>query len=638
MKKLSVALQWLVILGIAALVAYPFVKGRPVPDRHPEDWRSWQGFMALSYAGIGKGDPQVYPSPERLAEQLEALRAAGYRTITPEDALAFLREQAPLPPKALLLLFEGGRNDSVIYTTKPFQQTGFSGTLCLPSRAVNSRGAFFLRGADLRRIAKMGFWQVAAMGHEAIDDVPVGPDGTPGHFLSRRKWTEDGKESAAAFRQRVANDYATCLKTLEKQTGIRPILYVYPFADAGQGREADPQAAKINREQVTHLFQMAFVQAHQPFNGPGQDPYDLTRLRVPGNISGADMVRLLAQYAPRPDAATDIRASSWQVDGDVQFIRGGMEFAAGAAAWPLGSDNWSDVDVRATVRIPANAMAAIYARYNSPQSFLRVTLSPAGIRVQENQDGRMRTLHWQPEPQAENGPVDVRLLVKGARAWLWRGEEPLAGPLPLSSPNAQGRVGIASETGSFRVDAYGAKPLDTAFAVASGFDRFPETDHAATKALIVPLERAGDEAAQAQRRTILAAAAQGTEVVPLLPAGEDPAATLAELQTLLDHPITRSLINRVAVPSPNAEILQGLRALDLAVIGIYSAADLAQGGFEQKTLLPDDMILVEGSESESLVALDKLLASYPAYRTIAFLDPAKCRELGIARAVRYGPE
>lgn len=637
MKKLSILVQWLVILGIAALVAYPFVKGRPVPDRQPESWRSWQGFMALSYAGIGKGDPTAYPSPERLAEQLEALHAAGYRTITPEDALAFLREQAPLPSKALLLLFEGGRKDSVIYTTKPFQKTGFTGTLCLPTRALDSRGAFFLRRGDLRRILPMGFWQIAAMGHEAIDEIPLGPDGIQGHFLSRRKWTGEGKETREAFRQRVAGDYAACLESIETQIGIRPVAYVYPFADAGQGREADPHAAQINREQVTNLFQMAFVQSHQPFNGPGKDPFDLTRLRVPGDITGANLVRLLEQYAPRPDASGDIRESSWQVDGDVRFSKAGMEFAAGSAAWPLGNDNWADVDVSATVRIPSNALAAIYARYTSKQSFLRVTLSPAGIRVQENQDGRMRTLHGHPEPLEAGAPVSVRLRVKGARAWLWRGEEQLAGPLPLASHHQQGRVGLASETGPFRVDAFGATPLTTVFALAPGLDRFPAEDHSSTKALIVPLEPAIDEAAHEQRRSILAAASQGTEVVPLLPAGEDPAATLAGLRTLLDHPITRSLINRVAVPAPTAEVLQGLRSLHLAVIAIYPAADLAQGGFSLKQLRPDDMILVDGPEAESVAALDRLLAMYPAYRTIGFLDPATSQELGIARAIRYEP-
>ena len=638
MKKISIFLQWLVVLGVLALVAYPFVKGRPRPDRQPETWRGWQGFMALSYAGIGKGDPAVYPSPERLAEQLEALQAAGYRTITPEDALAFLQGRSPLPAKALLLLFEGGRKDSVVYTAKPFQKTGFSGTLCLPGRLLDSRGAFFLRRADLRRIAPLGFWQFAAMGYEAIDEIPVGPDDTKGHFLSRRKWTRDGKESLAAFRQRVTDDYAAGMAAVEKAAGVRPVAYVYPFADAGQGREADPPAAQVNREQVVRHFQMAFRDAYQPFNGPGRDPYELTRLRVPGNITGPELVRLLEQYAPRFADTGDPRdATAWQVNGDVQFSAAGMAVDDGASAWPRGSDNWSDVDVDAKFRISTNTLAAVYVRYQSPKSFLRVTLSPAGIRLQENIGGRMRTLHWQPDPIAAQEPVAVRLLVKGSRAWLWRGDDQLAGPLPLAARNPQGRVGLASEAGSLHVDAFNAKPLDTAFALATGFDRFPAEKHAKTKALIVPLELAAGKASPDRHRDILAAATHGSEIIPLLPAGADTAATLAGPRAWREHPITRSLIRRVAVSSPTAEVLRELHDLHLDVVAIYPAADLAQGGFKPDGLQPDDLVLVDGAGPGSLTALDKLLAVFPAYRTIAFLDPAHSRNLGVARAVRYEP-
>ena len=59
MRKFFIALQWLLVLGLAGFVASAFLKGRPRPERQPETWRSWQGFMALSYAGIGEGDPDT---------------------------------------------------------------------------------------------------------------------------------------------------------------------------------------------------------------------------------------------------------------------------------------------------------------------------------------------------------------------------------------------------------------------------------------------------------------------------------------------------------------------------------------------------------------------------------------------------
>lgn len=637
MKKLSIALQWLVVAALAALALQPFIKGRPLPERQPETWRNWQGFMALSYAGVGIGEPETYPTPTRMAEQLAALHAAGYRTITPADALAFLEGRRPLPPKALLLLLEGGRKDSVVFTAKPFRKTGFCGTLCLPTRLLEARGAFFLRSGDLHRVAKMKFWSFAGMGHAAIDEIPVGPGGKKGHFLTRRAWTNAGLESPEAFRERVAADYANCRDAIARTVGETPLAYVYPFADAGQGPEADPDAKAINREVVAKHFQLAFVEADQPFNGPGADPHALQRWRVPGNATGAELVRRLEQFAPRADAAGDLRdAGAWQGVGKVHFSGAGAKFAPGAAAWIRASDNWSDVDVTATLRLGADAVAALYARHVSAQSFLRVTLAPAGLRVQERTAGGLRTLYESPDPLPANEPVTVRLRVKGARAWLWRGDEQLAGPLPLAARRAPGRVGLAAETGAFRAQACRAQPLETALAVAADLERVPAENRDAFQALIAPLAGSSADVAQAWRRTLLASAAQGVEIVPRLVAA-DAATALADLRALREDPIFRSLIGRVAATAPSAELLQGLHDSNLAVVAVVPAAAAAQGSFDAQGLRPDDWILVDGDETETLAALDRLLAVFPAYRTAAFLDSARSRELGIAPAVRYEP-
>ena len=638
MKKISVGLQWLLVLGLAGFVASAFLKGRPRPERQPETWRSWQGFMALSYAGIGEGDPDTYPSPAKLRQQLEALRAAGYCTITPEDALAFLQGQAPLPRKALLLLFEGGRKDSVVFTFKTLQKTGFSATLCLPTRTIDSRGAFFLRRDDLRRVAEMGFWSFAGMGHEAIDEIPVGADGAQGHFLTRRTWTAAGTETPEDYRRRVENDYATCRATLEETTGVQPSAYVYPFADAGQGSEAEPDAVALNREQVEKHFRMAFVNAQQPFNGPRRDPFDLNRLRVPGNVSGEELVGLLDQHAPRFGAAGDLRdGAAWQTDGAVRYNETNVEFGPGLPAWVRGSDLWSDVEVDATVRIASNTVAAIYARYRSPTSFLRATFSPDGIRLQENLYGRLKTLHWQSEPLESDKPIAVRLRIKGSRVWLWRGDEKMAGPLPLAEPDRQGRVGLGAETGRFQVDAFHAVPMESVYVVADKLDRFVPEEHVRTQAVIVPFDWPADGSVPELPRFVASAAAQGVEVIPRLPAGDAQAAALAGLEALRLQPVARRLIGRVAVPSPSPEILRRLRDFDLGVIAIVSTADLAQAGYDGSLLRPDDAILVEGSAEESLPALDKLLATFPSYRTIGFLDAVRSAEWGIAQAVRLGP-
>lgn len=632
MKKLSILLQWLVVLALVGLAALPFIKGRPLPERRPETWRGWHGFMVLSYAGIGQGAPEVYPTPERMGEQLAALHAAGYRTITPADALAFLEDRRPLPEKALLLLFEGGRKDSVIYSAKPLQQTGFAGTLALPTRLLKARGNFFLRRGDLRRVAKMGTWSLAGMGHAAIDEIPAAPDAAPGHFLTRRAWTDAGAESDADFRRRVADDYARCREILAPFAGDEPLAYVYPFADAGQGAEADPDARTLNRDELEKHFQLAFVGALHPFNGPGTDPYELNRWRVPGNLTGAELVWLLEQYAPRANGAGDLReVGAWQLDGDVRYSETGVDVEPGAAAWARGSDNWSDVEIAATLRLAADAVASFYVRHVSPQSFLRVTVAADGLRVQENLRGRLRTLHWQSDPIAPDEAVAVRLRVKGPRAWLWRGDEPIAGPLPLAERRRPGRVGLGAVGGGFRLEALRAAPLETVVAVADSLEAFPAAEQARTLALIAPLAAPAAESA-APPAAWIAAAAQGTEIVPWL--ADD--AAWEGLENWLRQPAVRGLISRVAVPAPAPETFRRLRDLDLRAIARVPAEDLLAGAFDPTTLGPDDWVLVDGPAGETQDALERLLAVHPAHRTLAFLDAAACAKWGIARAVRSG--
>ena len=80
---------------------------------------------------------------------------------------------------------------------------------------------------------------------------------------------------------------------------------------------------------------------------------------LPGNLSGGEHGWLLRQYAPRTDAAGDLREiGAWQFDGPVRFGETSVEFDPGFPAWARGSDNWSDVDVAATLRIDATAVAA----------------------------------------------------------------------------------------------------------------------------------------------------------------------------------------------------------------------------------------------------------------------------------------
>ena len=85
MKKAFVGIQILAFIAIIAYIIYSFLQPTPKLAYFPETWNSWEGFYALSYAGVTKKEDTIYVSRQELRKQLEALKKAGYNTIKPDD-------------------------------------------------------------------------------------------------------------------------------------------------------------------------------------------------------------------------------------------------------------------------------------------------------------------------------------------------------------------------------------------------------------------------------------------------------------------------------------------------------------------------------------------------------------------------
>lgn len=299
MKKLSILIQWLVVAGLAGFLAYVMMRPTTPTDYAPETWQDWNGVTVLSFAGIARSDSPAYPSVRRLEEQLTALRDAGYRTVRPEDVRAFLDERAPLPEKALLLIFEGGRKEAFIRATPVLQRTGFMAVLAVPTQVMSQWGSFYLKRGDIRKVLKLPQWQVGSMGHAAIQTFPGAADGETRHFLSHRLTRAGEPETAEAFRERILKDYSLSASLLEQAAGRPALLYLYPFGEAGQYPGSDPLAEAANRDAVTRHFGLAFIGGANAFNGPGSDPWTLTRLRVPGDWPAERLLAELASSQPR---------------------------------------------------------------------------------------------------------------------------------------------------------------------------------------------------------------------------------------------------------------------------------------------------------------------------------------------------
>jgi peptidoglycan/xylan/chitin deacetylase (PgdA/CDA1 family) len=620
MNKLSVIAQWLVVAGLAAFVAYVLVRPTPQPVYAPEAWRDWRGVTILSYAGIARSDTPVYPSVRSLEAQLTALRDAGYRTVRVEDVRAFLDGRAPLPAKPLLLLFEGGRKEAFIRATPVLQRLGFSAVIAVPTSVMQQWGGFYLKRADIRKVIRLPQWQVASMGHEAVNPAPGGTEQE--RFLATRARGGGKPETDDAFVGRIFGDYARSASALEEALGKPALLYLYPYGEAGQSPGSDPLAEAANREAVSRHFGLAVLGGFHAFNGPGADPYALTRLRVPGDWSPERLLAELDAGQPRarPQAALGA-AQDWTAERDAALHDAALHLDAASAVWLRGSDAWSDLEVSATLQPDAAATGSLYARYAGPRSWLRVAAETDGLRIQERVGNRLVTLQRVQSGGVDHAPRHVRLRLRNNRAWVWLDDKPVAENLPLAPSTRRGRVGFGSERGHLTVTAFSARPLPARALLANSIRLVPDERREQVQAILPNWFRAGEPAAWAQtaQQDLLQAAVTGIRTVPLLTGAAalspaDARAWAAAIDDELARANVKSLLPTLAVEGPADALAAELRNRGYAITHLLTPAEALARGRAIAQAAPDEILVINAAAAEAAEAVDWLTRVIPASR------------------------
>jgi hypothetical protein len=643
-KKLLLVLQWVVLLGFLGVVLYFAFKPRPPVVYDPAAWKSWDGFFVLSYAGITSDDDPAYVAPRRLEEQLRSLRDAGYQTIKLSDALAYLQGKAPLPDKALLLLFEGGRRDSFLRATPILEKLGFLGNMCIPTKTTRSWGTFFLNQGQIQKICQHPNWDLVSMGDQAIEHIAIDAEGDQGHFLSHRQWLGANSEDDEAFRRRLANDYLQATEFLTRACSRPVIAYLYAYADTGTGAGSDPMAADINRVAVEGSYLMAFTRADNPFNGPRSDRYALTRLRVRGDLDGPHLMSELAKYAPREQPVTGIGSrDSWQLVNGPQMEDGAIRLPVGSWAWLRGTDNWRNVDVQVRGKLGPGALALVYAREAGPEAYLRLAVTDQEVTLQERLGRTMQTLARQRLAKPLGPAFTMRLWVKGNRAWAWVNEVPVMQAAPLTPATAMGRVGVGAQEGQVLVEDVTATPLPDIFLFAESYRQLPPDLKEKTRALIPPWFPApGPVQLEAQCRSeALQAAAGGVEIIPALAENPQftsatPAGWAAEVATALNSLGLKALVTTLAVPYGYEPLTAALEREGFGTILVLPARQALQ-------LKPEDLsqmrqpLLLDGPEIETRAALERLLHFVAANRLIIRLEKLGPVPPGVKIALNHQP-
>ena len=261
---------------------------------------SYRGAVALLvYHGIGAGADdtgQFSIAPSTFAEQLATLRAAGMHAVTARDVADALAGRRSLPPKALMISFDDGRSDAMMYADPLLEQAGMRATMFVIAHAADDPGIYYVGWNDLETYGASGRWDMES--HSAnshyLQDVGRGPP-------LPRLTSLAPNETISEYRSRVDRDLRKASNVLARHFGRRPVAFAYPFGAHGTERVNDPRIESILRHAVAANYEVAFDQDEQPSVPLGtcwEDPYSLRRLEV-GEWSGRGLLRRISLALPR---------------------------------------------------------------------------------------------------------------------------------------------------------------------------------------------------------------------------------------------------------------------------------------------------------------------------------------------------
>ena len=246
--------------------------------------------MAVAYHGIGSatdGEGGFVVSAKRFGEHLATLEAAGMNPVTAAQVADAFTGGPPLPPNAVMLSFDDGRADAMMWADPLLRQAGMSATMFVISEAASKPGIYYASWDRIESYARSGRWDIQS--HTAASHREHEAEG--GESLPMLTSLAPG-ETLQEFRERIREDLARASAAIEAHVGRAPVAFAYPFGAYGADRSNDPAVAEIVREEVARRYAVAFQQDDQetvPLLTADADLLRLRRVEVE-NWSGVDLL------------------------------------------------------------------------------------------------------------------------------------------------------------------------------------------------------------------------------------------------------------------------------------------------------------------------------------------------------------
>jgi peptidoglycan/xylan/chitin deacetylase (PgdA/CDA1 family) len=237
-----------------------------------------------------------------FARQMVLLDHAGYDTITLEQFVRFIRrEQVSLPPRPLLLTFDGGRADSWTGSDAILSELGFNAALFVDVGRVDARKHAYLTWKELAALQRSERWEVQLQSGTGGHQIQYGPAREDvGPFYAYR----GSDERIDGWRERVFSDISWGEQQLSARLpGYRPLAFAPPYGNYGQAGTNDPRIPRELLARLLDSFEVVFTQDRTGFASPRGTAEPYGRFEIGPELSEEQLHELLSSGQPSQAAS-----------------------------------------------------------------------------------------------------------------------------------------------------------------------------------------------------------------------------------------------------------------------------------------------------------------------------------------------
>lgn len=207
--------------------------------------------------------------PDQFAWQMNYLRERGYQTISFDGLINHWEKGAPLPMRPVMITFDDGYEDNLLFAYPILKENGFKATIFLVSGLIGKTNEWDTRD-NAQPVNKLLTWdQIKEMEKNGIE------------FGAH---TATHPNLAAIPSDEAVSEITLCKQVLEQELGHPVLSFAYPYGKYNEQTKAAVAQAGFKAAVTTAVDKNDLLTT---------DYYGLKRLRVTGYTTREDFIRMI---------------------------------------------------------------------------------------------------------------------------------------------------------------------------------------------------------------------------------------------------------------------------------------------------------------------------------------------------------